>query len=182
MQESLSDILLLAENNELRRVSKLSSDADFITLLSRNHGVTENALIEDGQIVQKNIDESGNEKKEIMKAFESESGGHIRIAGIKDGMVHFGEFVDGSKEESMTQFAKKHGTEKAFEKYYDDKWMTYGAFLVYLKKNKLSKATSNDIIDPHAHSSLEHGHDHDHMEGSLLSRLGKMQSIGSMWK
>ena len=60
--------------------------------------------------------------------------------------------------------------------------MTYGAFIGYLQKNKLTKATSNDIIDDHAHSSLEHGHDHDHMEGSLLSRLGKMQSIGSMWK
>ena len=182
MQESLEDIVWLAENDELHRVSKLSSDADFIALLSRNHGIAENAIIEDNQILQKNINEKGKETKEVMKAFESESGWHIRIAGIKDGMVHFWEFVDGSKEEGITQFVKKHGTEKAFENYYDEKWMTYGAFIGYLQKNKLTKATSNDIIDDHAHSSLEHGHDHDHMEGSLLSRLGKMQSIGSMWK
>ncbi len=44
------------------------------------------------------------------------------------------------------------------------------------------KGTTKDIIHHDAYGSLEHGHDHSHMDGNFWSRLGKMQSFSTLKK
>ena len=175
----LPDIYALAQAKRLKRIGKVESDADLISLLSKNHGVASDASIDDGQISQKNKDTDGKDTSEIMRVFADGDGAHIRISGIQDGMIGFGEYVYDWGEVKASEFAEKNGSKKAFKSFYKQKYLTYGAFLEYLKKNKM-KSSSHDIIDDHTHS--KHDHDHSHMEGSFFSRLGKMQSIGSMWK
>ncbi len=175
---SMREIVALAEAKRLKRVTKIESESDLLIGL-REYGITHDAEIKDHEIAQKNKDEKWNVIDEHIRVFRDNSGGHIRVDGIADGKVLFWEYVYQGEEHEVSNFAEKKWTKSAFQKFYKSRVLTYGAFLEYLKKNKL-RASSNDIIDTHAHT--DHAHDHSHMEGSLLSRLGKMQNPASIWK
>jgi hypothetical protein len=176
---SLEEIYALAKAWQLRRTAKIIDDRAFLSALTA-YGIATDAQIEDGLIVQKNKDESGAEKKDIMRKFSSDSWWHIRIMSISDGKVMFWEYDHDEEEHKASEFALKNGTKASAKKYYKKNILTYWAFLAYLWENSLKNASSHDPIDDHKHD--HHDHDHSHMEWSLLSRLGKMQSIGSMWK
>ncbi len=77
----------------------MTDDQSFIAQLAKDHGIAESATIENHQITQKDTDHDGKEKKVEIRAFEDDDGGHIRVVGIENGMVHFGEFRDGATDE-----------------------------------------------------------------------------------
>ncbi len=176
---SFDDIYMIAKAGRIKRVWKIENEQDFLQVLSKDHWIATDATIVNNNITQKNKDENGSEIMDVMRVFRSDSGGHIRINGIENGVVSFGEYTQSVDEHKATEYAHEKWTKSAYKKFYKEKVLTYGAFLSYISSQKMS-ASSSDVIDDHTHH--EHDHDHPHIHGNILSKFGKWHTIWSMWK
>lgn len=175
---SMQEILALTQAHRLKRVNNVADESALLLGL-RAYGIMHDAEIKHDVITQKNKDEDWKSIDEHIRVFSDGDRAHIRVDAIADGKVLFWEYVYEWEDYDVSGFAEKKWTKAAFQKFYQPQILTYWAFLEYLKKWKL-KASTNDIIDVHAHD--KHIHDHSHMEWSFLSRLGKMQNPASLWK
>lgn len=177
---SYDELFWLAEGGRLKRKHKITDDEWLLSSLKQEAygSLRSTAWLKDGLLFQKNKDEKWNDIEETIRVFAGD-GSHIRVDGISGWFVTFWEYVGEDDEFKATNYARKNGSKKAFQKFYNIQTLTYGAFVEYINKNKLS-ASKDDIIDDHAHD--HHEHDHSHAHGSLLSRIWKMQTLSSMWK
>ena len=127
-------------------------------------------------------DDTGKEHTHVLHNFVGDGDEHIRMGGIHDGLVFFGEY-DGTEVSKAQEHVKKQNESKQgkeAKKFYRWRTLTYGAFLDYLQKNKL-RASKEDILIEHAHH--EHAHEHGpHMHGSFMSRLFKMYNFHDLQK
>ncbi len=70
----LSDVYkILSESDGFKRTAKISSESDMVKALT-SHGLSGDAVIEDGKIVQKLKDEHGHEENKEITCFKSDKG------------------------------------------------------------------------------------------------------------
>ena len=183
------------EGIDFRRIAVLHSDTDFFHAIS---GLVEDfpssVHIKDGKFVPDHHDthdEHGWEshghddhaKNPTIEYFKTGEGdGHIRLFEVGSDFVSFGEYDPPSgvnlEEIRQAKWAKK--LSKSKEKgFYVLRTMTRAQFLIYLKDHKPKlKATTEDLLDPHAGY-----HPHDpHMHGGGIMWLFKWPSLNDIFK
>lgn len=98
---------ILSESEGFKRIAKIASSEDMVKALT-THGLSAEAVIEDGKIIQKLKDDHGHVQNKEITSFKSEKGGHIKLESIQDGVVKFGEFNEKSEIKDLREHAKKH--------------------------------------------------------------------------
>jgi hypothetical protein len=181
------------EGIDFHRIAILNSDADFYHALS---GLVEDfpssIHIKDGKLVPDHHDEHNDHgwdnhghndhaKNPTIEYFKTGEGDwHIRLFEIGSDFVSFGEYdpPSGVDLEKIRQAKWAKKLSKSKEKgFYGLRTMTRAQFLVYLKDNKF-KATTEDLLDPHAGY-----HPHDpHMHGGGIMWLFKWPSLNDIFK
>ena len=84
---------ILQESPGFRRIARIKENTEMVGALS-NFGISSDAVIEGGKIIQKLKDDHGHSVDKEINSFKGEKGGHIRIESIENGVVHFGEFTE----------------------------------------------------------------------------------------
>ncbi|NRH20659.1 hypothetical protein HOO68_01300 [Candidatus Gracilibacteria bacterium] len=181
---TFEDFLNAIKSRTFRRIAKLENKHDLLHVLSESFGVKGHPEFDGTDLVTEVEEDDGHghhkHTKKKYEFFQSKSGGHIRINGFSDGLVSFGEYTS-SKTLADVQKVGNAGklTESNKKGLYANQTMSYGDFVLYLKKNDLS-ATTDNILVPDA-TDTYHPHD-PHLEGSLLSKMGSWWSIADMMK
>ncbi|MDD2694202.1 MAG: hypothetical protein PHY14_04735 [Candidatus Gracilibacteria bacterium] len=160
---------------DFHRIYILNSNDDFIKALSA-FGVKSSAKIDDHELkVEDEIEEDDGhghkhkKKKEVSYEYftTDDEKTHIRLKGIGDEFVTIWEYNPGSDVtlEKILEAKRNRKLSKSQEKgQYVLRTMTREDFLVYLKENKL-KATTKDLLDPHAGYHPHDQHMHTEMFG-----------------
>ena len=81
-------------------------------------------------------------------------------------MIKFGEFNESGEDiEKVKKYAENKGIDDTVKSYYSWQYMSYSAFLKYLKDGEF-EATSDQLIKEPSHHDLGHHgeHYHAHME------------------
>ena len=187
---SYADFIKVIDTQKLTRIALLDPEREDEAMIQTlgKYGINiDNTILEDGDLVTEieTHEDDGHGHSKTKKSrwkyeyFRSENGGHIRLGGMKDGFVFFGEYEN---EKTFDDVKKIHKSKKLSEK--QKKWLykwrtvSYGSFLYYLEKNKL-KATTENLLSPDADNTHE---PHEHLEGNLFSKIGKLYSIGDIIK
>ena len=178
-----------AQKQGFRRIAKLESKSDFLSVLqSGEFGVDSHAKLDWYDLViegdhHHSHDSHGDHgwhdnKKKKYEFFQSKSGWHIRINGIDDGFVNFGEYISPTSLADVQKIwnaGKLSNKEKQW--LYENQQMSYGSFIEYLKKNDL-KATTDNILAPNT-TDTYHPHD-PHLKWSLFSKIWSWWSIADI--
>lgn len=181
---------VLKDEANFTRIGKISEKNDDMIKALKERWLDHDAKIDkDGRIIVEETDAHGHAKVKHVDCYISEKWGHIRIFGIKNGVVQFGEFdPNGNELSTIRKHAEQNGYDKEIQKLYKKKRsMSYIAFIQYLESNKLEKADTDPILPASSHGHEDHGHDwhghYDaHMTGSLFKRMLKWQNPASIMK
>lgn len=185
---TLDAFLEVAKSQTFRRIAKLDTSDDLLHVL-HSFWVDHDAHIQWDHIViadhahwDHDSHHSKNKEKKY-EFFQSKSWWHIKINGFANGLVSFWEYVSSA---SLVDVQKKGNANKLSTKekdwLYDDRTVSYGEFIDYLKKNDM-KATTDNILVPNA-TDAYHPHD-PHFEndfGSFMSKVGSWWSIADIMK
>jgi hypothetical protein len=187
---SLSTLYAYLQTVRFRRIHKITNEIDMLHAL-QECGVAGDTEIKDGRLMAKvsshdNHDDAHGKhddtKEREITCFTSESGWHIRMRSIENGIVEFGEYESKEELKKVKEHGESHGLDKKILGQYKWRQMSYGEFMRYLKEHNL-KASEHDVIVPDANHIKEdhHGH-HPHLHKSILSRIMQMQNPASIWK
>ncbi len=165
------------------RIGTLDTDEQLLAGL-RQYGIDDHTTIKGSDLVTHIDEDDGHgHHKHVDKKYEffqSKEGWHIRIGGIKDGFVTFGEFSSSLwVAEIQKRWSAKKLSERDKNNIYTWQTMSYAEFLKYLKEGKLTATTDNLLV---LEADNKYKPQDAHMEWSLLSKLGRSWSIADIMK
>ena len=174
----------IKDNANFKRIGKVSREGEDMINALKEKWLDHDAKIKDGKIIVPEKDDHGHGKEKKISCYTSEKWWHIRLFSIQDGVVEFGEFdQDGEELEVIKKHAAEHGYDKEIQRFYKKrKYLSYGAFLKYLEKEKFEKSDTDPILPSDTHGHEDHDHYDAHMSGSIFKRMMKWQNPASIMK
>ncbi len=182
-QTSFKNFVDAVRGQSFHRIGTLDTDEQLLAGL-KLYGVDDHTSIKGSDLTIHVEEDDGHghhthvDKK--YEFFQSKEGWHIRIGGIKDGFVTFGEFSSSLwVAEVQKRWSDNKLSEKDKKNIYTWQTMSYAEFLWYLKAQKLTATTDNLLI---LEADNKYKPQDAHMGGSLLSKLWRSWSITDIMK
>jgi hypothetical protein len=182
-QTSFKNFIDAVRGQSFHRIGTLDTNEQLLAGL-KLYGVDDHTSIKGSDLMTHVEEDDGHwHHKHVDKKYEffqSKEGLHIRVGGIKDGFVTFGEFSSSLwVAEVQKRWSDNKLSEKDKKNIYTWQTMSYAEFLQYLAREKLQATTDNLLV---LEADNKYKPQDAHMGGSLLSKLWRSWSIADIMK